>query len=374
MRATVSSTLALLTAMAVSPAMPVAAAESCSDLDAKCFVDLKTGIRMAYVELGPKDGKAVILLHGLTDSARSWASTMAALHEKDASLHIIAVDQRGHGKTSMPGGANCPAEPKTCFKPALFADDVVAFMDEQGIGKATIAGHSMGSMVAQDLALDHPERVDSLVLVATSNKTAGNAILQDYVLKEPVLGSWKTGLDSKGMTSAEQVWTATPLDADPAAEAWIAKNWDVDPAADPTTVAAIVKETAQVRIGTWRGATEALLEVDNTARLAGLTVPTLVLWGSQDSIFYLDPDQTGIIAALEKAKAAHRTVGVWKQYGVDPLPASGAQDSDIGHNVQWDAPLQVADDILSFIKTATPTSDRYRAVIGNNGSAIQKLP
>src|SRR5262245_16716600 len=73
--------------------------KSCTSVDApRCFIDLKTGIRMAYVEVGPADGRIVVLLHGLTDSARSWALSMAALHELDPSLHIIAVDQRGMAK------------------------------------------------------------------------------------------------------------------------------------------------------------------------------------------------------------------------------------------------------------------------------------
>jgi alpha-beta hydrolase superfamily lysophospholipase len=79
----------------------------------KCFVDLHTGIHMAYVEVGPKDGKTLILLHGLTDTARSWAPVMAALHAADPSLHIYALDQRGHGGSSMPAGPACVASPKT---------------------------------------------------------------------------------------------------------------------------------------------------------------------------------------------------------------------------------------------------------------------
>lgn len=331
----------------------------------RCFADLSTGIRMAYVEVGPSGGRTLILLHGLTDSARSWSLAMAALHAKDPTLRIVAIDQRGHGQSSMPPAAECAATPKACFTPGLFAADLLAFMDLHQIGKATIAGHSMGSMVAQEIALEHPDRLEAAVLIASSNRTAGNAVLSDYVLKEPVLGSWKTSLNAKGITDATEVWSATPLDADPEAEAWIAANWDVDPAASPSLDSAIAEETAHVRLGTWRGATEALLEVDNTQRLAGLKVPTLVLWSTQDSIFYYDPDQVGLMKSLGKATAGQGTKVVWKQYGVDPLPASGAQNSDIGHNVQWDAPDQVADDILSFMTNGEPTRDGYRAVIAN---------
>jgi pimeloyl-ACP methyl ester carboxylesterase len=341
-------------------------AAACDSIEKpKCQVELQTGIRMTYLETGPKDGKAVILLHGLTDSARSWAPTMAELHKIDPSLRIFALDQRGHGQTSMPAGADCPAAPKTCFTPALFAADVVAFMDEKGIDKAVLAGHSMGSIVAQAAALAAPEWVEALVLVATSAKTKDNAIVRDYVLNEPVLGSWKKALEAKGITSPEAVWNATPRDADPKADEWIAKNWDVDILANPAFVQAIVPETAVVKMGTWIGATSALLDFDNTAALANLQAPTLVLWGMQDAIFYRDPDQTGILAALKNSKAKF----VWKEYGVIPLPNSGYQESDIGHNIQWEVPAAVAADIASFVKTGRPTPDLTRAEV--NGAAVE---
>ena len=336
---------------------PTATTTCASVADPKCSVDLTTGIHMAYVEVGPADGKVVILLHGLTDTARSWAPAMAVLHVADPKLHIFALDQRGHGGSSMPQGDACMANPKACFAPALFAADVVSFMNAKSISKAEIAGHSMGSIVAQEVALFRPERVEKIVLVATSNASKDNPVIRDYVLKEPVMGAWKKALDAKGMTTPQAVWTATPRDADPAADDWILKNWDVDPAADQNFVKSIVPDTAVTKMGTWIGATSALLEFDNTAALAKLTVPTLVLWGSQDAIFYFQPDQTGMLAALRGSKAPF----FWKQYGKVILPKSGYQESDIGHNVQWDAPAQVAGDIESFIANGKPLDDGYKA-------------
>ncbi len=362
--------------LGLAMAMPVTAqaadvAERCADPNGeKCTVTLSTGITMAYLEAGPADGKPLILLHGLTDSARSWSATMAALRSLDPELHIYALDQRGHGKSSMPPGDNCPTAPKWCFQPLQFAADVTAFMNAMNIEKATVAGHSMGSVVAQQLALDRPERVERIILVATTPKSKDNPVVRDYVLKEPVMGAWKTALANKGITSPEAIWNATPRDADPKADEWILKNWDVDPVADQDFVKAIVPETAVVKMGTWIGATEALLDMDNTARLAALTTPTLVLWGTQDAIFYKDPDQTGMIAALKTSKAPW----VFKQYGTVALPASGYQENEIGHNVQWEAPEQVAADIVSFMKTGKPTADHAFAKAENGGFAIDIDP
>ena len=342
--------------------------ESCTGPgEAKCRIELPTGITMAYWESGPADGPVIILLHGLTDTARSWAGTMAWLNRHAPKYRLIALDQRGHGETSMPSGKTCPEQPKNCFAPLHFAADLRAFMNAKGIEKATLAGHSMGSIIAQQAALDMPQKVERIILVATTNASKDNAIIRDYVLKEPVLGAWKKGLDAKGMTTPEAVWNATPLDADPAAADWIAKNWTIDIMADPALTAAITPETARTKMGTWIGATEALLEFDNTARLASLTVPTLVIWGTQDSIFYKAPDQDGMIAALKTSKAKW----FWKQYGKAPLAASGAQDSDIGHNVQWEVPDSVADDIAAFIATGQPSDANYSMVKDGTGWKLE---
>jgi pimeloyl-ACP methyl ester carboxylesterase len=99
------------------------------------------------------------------------------------------------------------------------------------------------------------------------------------------------------------------------------------------------------------------LTTDNTQRLKDLKVPTLVIWAVQDNIFLDDPDQKAIKQALAEAAKAHGTVYFWKEYGAVPLPQSGMQESDIGHNVQWGAPDAVAKDIDQFIKTGEPTSD-----------------
>jgi len=324
-------------------------------------LELSTGITMQYLETGDPSGEALILLHGYTDTSRSWSRSMAHLAALRPDLRIFALDQRGHGGSSLPADPSCRKAPETCFRPADFAGDVLAFMDALGLSRVTLAGHSMGSLVAEELALDHPERFDRIVLVGSTSSAVGNVVLQDYVLAEPVEGSWKMALENKGLTFPDDVYDRTPKDADPDAEAWMAANWVVDPVADPAFIAEIVPETASIPLGTWIGAARALLATDNTARLAELGVPTLVIWATQDGIFPEDPDQKNLRAALDQAADQCRTSYAWKQYGARPLPASGLQEDDIGHNVQWGAPIQVAIDIEHFMATGSPTPDLYAA-------------
>ncbi|MGE0022939.1 MAG: alpha/beta fold hydrolase [Hyphomicrobium sp.] len=339
------------------PASPARADQECASIDGpRCRVKLSTGIDMAYLEAGPADGKPVILIHGLTDSVRSWALAMDALHKLNAKLRIIVVDLRGHGGSSMPDAKTCAPVPEACYRMSDLAADVVAFMTAKGVAKADLAGHSMGSFVVQEIALTHPEMVGHAILNATGAKSVGNAALADFVLKQTIEGTWKPALEAKGKAYPEGVYELTPADADPKASEWVAANWVVDPAADPAFLKPYVPETTAVKLGTWIGATKGLLAQDNRKRLEDLSVPALVMWATQDNIF-LPSDQDEIKAALRTAAAKSGVTHYWKEYGNIPLPASGAQESDIGHNIQWSAAETVAKDIDAFIATGAPTLD-----------------
>ena len=365
-----------LLALLVLIAAPAGAVEPCDDISAKCTAQLSTGITMAYLELGPANGPAIVLVHGLTDSLRSWSPAMRALHRLDPRLHILAVDQRGHGDSSMPAGTDCPAHPETCFRMADFAADLAAFLKVRKIAKASFVGHSLGSFVVQELALAHPQLVERAVLVATATKLTTMAPIPGAPPEEPLVGPWRKALEANGIRYPDGAWLLTPRDVDPGAAATIVNGWDADPVADQSIVMGIAPETAHVRLGTWIGATRGVLAADTTDRLAALKVPTLVLWGCQDSIFPA-ADQDRLKATLRRASP--RLAIFWKQYGTKPLPPSGTQLDDIGHNVQWDAPDQVAADIDSFIRHGKPTTDRVsfdpetRQIVVKRGEAEEVL-
>jgi len=347
----------------------VAQADSCAALPNRCVAKLSTGIDMTYVEVGPKEGSPVVLIHGLTDNIRSWSLAMDSLHRQDPGLHIFAIDLRGHGGSSMPDATACAPAPEKCFTLAQHAADILAFMDSQGLKTADLAGHSLGSFIVQEVALEHPERVTHAILVATAASSVNNVALRDYVLKEPVEGSWKTNLEAKGKKYPDDFYDLKPTDADPNVSDWLAKNWVVDPAASPDFLKPYLPETAGVKLGTWIGATKALLAQDNSERLKGMKVPVLIMWATQDSIF-LQSDQDAITAALRVAASNGNADLWWKEYGSVALPASGFQETDIGHNIQWAAYDMVATDIDAFLKTGKPTDDLVRSDSAQN---VQKL-
>ena len=330
----------------------------------KKSVALSTGIQMAYQEMGDPGGDPVIFLHGYTDTGRSFYPTIQALLARSSHLHVYALDQRGHGASSMPPEASCAASPGDCFGPDDLAGDVIAFMNAKGVCHATVVGHSMGSFVAQEVALTHPERVDSVVLIGSGARLTENIVLSDFILAEPVEGSWRAGFEAQGYAFPSGVYNLSPLDANADAESWIAGGWVVDPAADPAFLADILPETEATKMGTWVGAAHGLLSTDNRERLKDLSVPALILWATEDAIFY-DTDEQELMSSLDVAVSHCKTEYYFKQYGKRPLSPDGLQLDDIGHNTQWGAPNEVARDLDSWLRHGRPTKDWYYSADGN---------
>jgi non-heme chloroperoxidase len=97
----------------------------------------------------------LLILHGVTDSWRSFERVLPHLPQ---SIHAFALTQWGHGDADRP---------LTGYGFHDFAADVAAFVDTLQLGRAIIVGHSMGSGVAQRVALDYPDRVLRLVLLGS---------------------------------------------------------------------------------------------------------------------------------------------------------------------------------------------------------------
>ena len=104
------------------------------------------------------DGPPVLLIAGLGDPAEAWTFQQ---EELSARYRTIAFDNRGVGRSPLPD---------TPLTVAGMADDAATILDELGIDRADIVGFSGGSVTAQELAIRHPERVKSLVLMGTFGK------------------------------------------------------------------------------------------------------------------------------------------------------------------------------------------------------------
>jgi pimeloyl-ACP methyl ester carboxylesterase len=328
-----------------------------SALTEKKTLELPTGVTLAYLEAGSPSGTPVVFLHGITDSSRTFRGTLTRLESLRPELRLLALDLRGHGDSSMPDPERCRKAPEACFGVLDLAADTLAFLNALGLPRAHLVGHSLGSLVAQEIALRNPERVLRAVLVATSGSIVDHPAMRDFLLGGLVEGTWKEALEARGLRFPEDAYELSGLDADPHAESWMLDNWVTEPAADPRLLAEIARETARLRIGTWLGAGRAVLAFESRERLRGLTVPTLVLWPVQDSMFPLET-QRDLTDALHVAARDCGLVFFWKQYGRRPLPASGVSDSDLAHNLPWSAHEMIAADLAAFLRDGgAPTRD-----------------
>jgi pimeloyl-ACP methyl ester carboxylesterase len=328
-------------------------------------VTLATGVAARWLELGDPRGEPVLFLHGYTDTSRSFLGTMQALERLRPELRLVAPDLRGHGGTSVPPGVSGADDLARCFAPAALADDTLALMDHLGLTRAHVVGHSLGSLVGQELALAHPERVDRLVLVASSAHFGDCPVLQELVVAGVVEGTWRELIVADGRAFPGEALALEPRVL-PGAEAWLAANWVSEVGADPALLAAILPETASVPLATWLGVPRGLVGSDTRERLAELRAPTLVLAATQDLLFPEDPVQRELCEALARAHARQGTPWAWKRYGRAPLPASGVPD-DLGHNFHWSAPEAVARDLAAFLRPGGAPTDEEVFVAPGTG-------
>src|SRR5262249_46609876 len=117
---------------------------------------LVRGRKVYYETHGDAGGVPLLLLMGMGGSCRGWLPLQVPEFQK--TRRAIVCDHRGVGQSDDPGGA---------FTTADLADDAAGLLAALRIPRADVLGAFMGGMVAQELALRHPERIDRLVLVGT---------------------------------------------------------------------------------------------------------------------------------------------------------------------------------------------------------------
>jgi pimeloyl-ACP methyl ester carboxylesterase len=113
------------------------------------------GIRVAYVDSGTPSGEPpIVFIHGLSSYLGYWEYQIP---EFAKGRRVLALDLPGFGQS---------ARPDAPYTPPWYADLVVSWLDEVGVTRADVVGHSMGGQIALTIALQRPERVRRLVLSA----------------------------------------------------------------------------------------------------------------------------------------------------------------------------------------------------------------
>lgn len=136
------------------------------------------GGNLASFRLGSArpDARTALAIHGITSSSRSWLATARALGDRAA---LVAVDLRGRGRS------NALPPP---FGIAAHVRDMTAVLDRFELERAVVVGHSLGAYIAAALAIEHPERIHSLVLVDGGLTIPGSSDVDPERFLEAFLG------------------------------------------------------------------------------------------------------------------------------------------------------------------------------------------
>ncbi|GAC1323197.1 MAG: hypothetical protein NVSMB16_16800 [Acidimicrobiales bacterium] len=155
------------------------------------------GVRLYYEQGGA--GSPLLIISGTGADLRNRPSPLE--WPLVTSFRLVTYDQRGLGQSDQ------PEQPYTM---AEYADDATAILDAVGLDRAHVLGVSFGGMVAQELAIRHPTRVNRLVLACTSSGGAG---AHSYPLHD-LAGLPEEERADKSMVLSDTRWT----------KAWVAAN------------------------------------------------------------------------------------------------------------------------------------------------------
>ena len=255
-----------------------------------------------YVE---GSGPPLLMLMGWIGNAGFWGEPF--LEPLRARFQVIRGSNRGTGLSDK------PAEELTVPQ---MAEDAAGLLRELGIPRAHVLGISMGGMIAQELALNHPEAVQTLVLGCTTcGFTHGVPAHPDVVARGGQAGGGQQDVIRQFLLSA-----ATPefvQRAGPEFWAWITSTW----LAAPTPWESIGRQFMAIQ------------KFDTYERLPAITAPTLIVHGDRDQLV---PVGNADILRQRIAGSQVRII------------------AGVGHMFFWEKPEESAEAIIEFLKSAVP--------------------
>ncbi|HSS34219.1 MAG TPA: alpha/beta hydrolase [Solirubrobacterales bacterium] len=255
------------------------------------------GIELFYERTG--DGEPLLLIQGMSGSHAAWGRPFLTALEQ--SFGCIVFDNRGVG------GSTRTEEP---FTIAELAADTAGLLDTLGIERAHVLGISMGGMIAQQLALSHPERLLSLTLGCTYCGGPGSQVMEpaDFQRLAEALAS------GDRPRVLREMWE---LNLSPGFRAEESRFAEFAAMAESVPVP---QRTIELQL-------QAIVAHDTQAQLPRLETPTLVIHGTADRIL---PYPNGeLIASL--------------------LPSANLQPlEDVGHMFWWEQPTRAAELVRAY--------------------------
>ncbi len=254
-------------------------------------------ISIAYRVLG--EGDPIVLIMGFSSTMDMWDPLF--LDNLSSKYRVIIFDNRGMGNTSAPSGN---------FSIAQFANNTVGLLTALDIEKSHVLGWSMGSFVAQELAILHPEKVDKIILYAGDCGGREAVMPSPQVLKD--LSNTSGSQEERGMRQFNLLFPKEWLSEQPAFYKWF-------PLPKETSSPDNIERQAQA-IATWPGTFD---------RLDSIKSPTLAITGREDVI--VPPENSFILA---------------QRINVSWL----VQFQGAGHGLMYQYPDRLAKIVMDFIE------------------------
>lgn len=265
--------------------------------------------RLAYLDVGK--GKPVILIHGFGGSMWHWEYQYQHL----AQTHRVLIpDLIGSGISD---------KPEAVYSPDVLLEFFLAFMDSLEIKQATLIGNSMGAGLAMAMALDHPDRVDRLVLIsgfpAQVESSIASPQYRRFLDHRPPLWLARIVNQLSGRRATERLLKEIVYRSELISASVIERSFQNRQRGGLLTPLYSLLD----HIHSW--------DEQYGQRLANLSHPILLLWGEHDRVFPLKVGEQ-VKSLLPKAE--------WHIV------------SEAGHMPQWEQPQVVNPLILSFLERA----------------------
>jgi pimeloyl-ACP methyl ester carboxylesterase len=257
-------------------------------------------IDVAYRVLG--NGEPLVMIMGYAGTMDIWDPTL--LQELAGRYMVIIFDNRGMGGTSAPPGE---------FSIEQFADDTAGLIAALGLERANVLGYSMGTSVAEELALRHPERVQKMILLSADcgppdSVPADSAVWQQF----------RAALATSGTVAEVRLRVSAVL----VPPVWLARNLAYMTRVVSVPLEPVLPENVARQdraMASWRGA---------CTRLGQIAAPTPIVAGTAD---VLTPPANGQVLA-------ERIPGSWL-----------VRIADGGHGLMYQFPKQLARVVEVFI-------------------------
>ena len=211
------------------------------------------GVDIHYEVFGRPDGEPLLMIQGLGTDSRGWAFQRLAFGRR---FRCYAIDNRGVGRSGRPPG------PYSLFQ---MADDAVRILDAEGVDAAHVMGASMGGAIAQIIGVLYPHRVRSLVLACTA--------CRHHAWRRELLADWAAAVQEKGMAALGDdglQWLIGPR---------LRRRFGL-------WLNLLARIVLQSPPEPFVAQVDAILDMSDELRfeLGAVTVPTLVITGSQDAL------------------------------------------------------------------------------------------